>query len=61
MATVECFGVRRDVSLLLLEGDVAVGDYLLVRTGGYAYGLVDEARALDVLTLMAEIDAQNEY
>jgi hydrogenase maturation factor len=53
--------VRRDVSLLLLEGDVVVGDYLLVRTGGYAYERVDEARALDVLTLMAEIDAHNEH
>jgi hydrogenase expression/formation protein HypC len=36
MATVECFGSRRNVSLLLLDEDVAVGDYLLVQAGGYA-------------------------
>jgi len=58
MATIECFGTRRSVSLLLLDEDVAVGEYLLVRAGGYAYEKVDEARALDVLALMAEVNAQ---
>jgi hydrogenase expression/formation protein HypC len=57
MATVECFGIFRDVSLLLLEGDIAVGDYLLVRAGGYAHGRVDEAQALEMLELMAGLDA----
>ena len=46
------------MSLLLLDEDVAVGDYLLVRAGGYAYEKVDEARALDILALMAEVNAQ---
>lgn len=58
MATIECFGARRSVSLLLLDEDVAVGEYLLVRSGGYAYEKVDQARALDVLALMAEVNAQ---
>ena len=58
MATIECFGTRRSVSLLLLDEDVAVGDYLLVRAGGYAYEKLEEARALDVLALMAEVNAQ---
>jgi hydrogenase expression/formation protein HypC len=60
MATIECFGSRRSVSLLLLDEDVAVGDYLLVRAGGYACEKVEEARALDVLALMAEVNAQLE-
>ena len=58
VASVECFGVRRDVSLLLLEQDIAVGDYLLVQAGGYAYERVEEARALEALALLAEVNAQ---
>lgn len=58
MATIECFDSRRAVSLLLLDEDVAVGEYLLVRAGGYAYGKVEAARALDILALMAEVNAQ---
>ena len=58
MATVECFGVRRSVSLLLLDEDIAVGDFLLVQAGGHAYERVDEARALEVLVLLAEVNAQ---
>lgn len=58
MATIECFGARRRVSLLLLDEDVAVGDYLLVRAGGYAYERLDAARALDILALMTEVNAR---
>jgi hydrogenase expression/formation protein HypC len=59
MATVECFGIRRDVSLLLLDDAVAVGDYLLLRAGGYAHERVEEARALAVLELIAGLDARS--
>jgi hydrogenase expression/formation protein HypC len=54
MATVECFGVRRDVSLMLLGDGVVLGDYLLVQAGGYAYEKIDEAHALESLALMQE-------
>jgi len=60
MATVECFGSRRSVSLLLLEEAVAVGDYLLVQAGGYACEKVEQERALETLALMAQINAQLE-
>lgn len=58
MASVECFGARREVSLLLLGEDVALGDYVLVQAGGYAYARLDQARALDALALIAEVNAQ---
>lgn len=34
LATVEAFGQTRQTSLLLLEEEVAVGDYLLLGAGG---------------------------
>ena len=40
-ATVECYGVQRDVSLLLLD-DVEIGDYVLVQTG-FVVEKVDES------------------
>jgi hydrogenase expression/formation protein HypC len=59
-ATVECFDLRRDVSLLLIDEEIVVGDYLLVRAGGYAYERVEAARALEALALIAELTAQDE-
>ena len=32
-ATIDVLGAQRDISLLLLEGDVKVGDYVLVHAG----------------------------
>ncbi len=57
-ATTECFGQTREVSLLLLEGeDIAVGDYLLIQAGGFAFERVEPARALEALALMEELAA----
>ena len=33
MATIDVYGAQRDVSLLLLEDNVHVGDYVLVHAG----------------------------
>lgn len=61
MATVEAFGERREVSLMLMEEDggvgagVAVGDYLLIQAGGFAFERLDLARAEDTLALMSAI------
>lgn len=60
MALTECFGQTREVSLLLLNEDVAVGDYLLVQAGGFAFERVDRARAEEALALMAELMAQGD-
>ncbi len=55
-ALTECFGQTREVSLLLLEGeDIAVGDYLLIQAGGFAFERVEPERALESLALMAEL------
>ena len=55
-AIVESLGVRREVSVAMLEEPVAIGDYVLVRAGAYAYERVDEARALDALSLYAQLE-----
>jgi len=60
MAVTECFGQTREVSLLLMVEDVAVGDYLLIQAGGFAFERVAAERAEESLALMAEILAQGE-
>jgi hydrogenase expression/formation protein HypC len=52
-ATVECYGVRREVSLLLLPEPAGVGDFVLVRSGAHAVELVDRERALEILDCLA--------
>jgi hydrogenase expression/formation protein HypC len=55
-AVVESFGVRREVSVALLEEAIAIGDYVLVRAGGYACERIEEERALDTLSLLAQLE-----
>ena len=52
-ATVECFGQLREVSLMLLDEEIAPGDYLLVQAGGLAFERVEAQRAEEALALMA--------
>lgn len=54
MALTECFGQLREVSLLLMSEDVAVGDYLLIQAGGFAFERVEPERAREALDLMRE-------
>lgn len=58
MAVTECFGQVREVSLLLMDEAVAVGDYLLIQAGGFAFERVDPARAEEALGLMRELMEQ---
>lgn len=58
MAVTECFGLVREVSLLLMNEDVAVGDYLLIQAGGFAFERVEPARAQEALALMRELMEQ---
>lgn len=58
MAVTECFGEIRRVSLLLMNEDVQVGDYLLIQAGGFAFERVEPERALEALALMQELMAQ---
>lgn len=57
MATVEAEGERREVSLMLLDEEVALGDYLLIQAGGFAFERIDKQRAEEALRLMQEIAA----
>jgi hydrogenase expression/formation protein HypC len=57
LATIEAYGEQRQVSLMLMQEDVAVGDYLLVQAGGFAFERVDAERAEDSLRLMEELMA----
>jgi hydrogenase expression/formation protein HypC len=55
LARAEVGGVRRNVSILLLEGeDLAVGDWILVHVG-FALARIDEARAEATLALLREL------
>lgn len=55
MATVECFGVQRQASLLMMdEGQVKVGDYVLIQAGGFVAEVVDRETALSTQAMMAE-------
>jgi hydrogenase expression/formation protein HypC len=59
-ATVECFGVAREVSLLLMSEPLAVGDYVLVRSGRYVVERIDRDSALDVLDVMGQLLREGE-
>jgi len=58
MALTECFGQMREVSLLLMTEEVAVGDYVLIQAGGFAFERVDPERAREALALMQELMTQ---
>ena len=55
MAVTECFGQRREVSLMLMTESVAVGDYVLIQAGGFAFERIEAQRAEESLALMAEL------
>lgn len=55
MATVECFGVTRTASLLMMGVDeVKIGDFVLIQAGGFVAEIVDRETALSTQALMAE-------
>lgn len=54
-ATVECFGQQREVNLMLLDEEIALGDYLFIQAGNLAFEKVDRQRAAEALALMTEM------
>lgn len=60
MAVVDTAGTEREVNLLLMHEEVAVGDYVLIQQGSFAYEKVEAERAAETLALMQEILAQGE-
>jgi hydrogenase expression/formation protein HypC len=59
VAVTECFGQTRTVSLLLMNEDIQVGDYLLIQAGGFAFERIEPERALESLALMQELMTQS--
>lgn len=56
IAAVEAFGQVRTTSLMLLEDEVAVGDYVILGPGGnFAAEKVDPETAAEALAYLAEI------
>lgn len=53
-ATIDVYGARRDVSLLLLPDEVYIGDYVLVHAG-FAIQKIDKEAGDDALRLISEI------
>ncbi|MDR3435182.1 HypC/HybG/HupF family hydrogenase formation chaperone [Telmatospirillum sp.] len=54
MATVECFGVERRVSLMLMDEPVALGDFLIIQSGAFAVERVSPEQARESLDYFAE-------
>lgn len=52
-ATVDVFGARREISLMLLPEEARVDDYVLVHAG-FAIQKIDEAVALESMKLIRE-------
>ena len=59
IATVDVYGARRDVSLLLMPDEVAVGDYVLVHAG-FAIQKVQEDIAEESLKLIKQVLEETE-
>lgn len=54
LATVDVYGARKKISLLLLPEEAKIGDYVLVHAG-FAIQKIDEEAAKDTLNLLKEI------
>jgi hydrogenase expression/formation protein HypC len=55
LAVADFGGVRREVSVALVDGAVRPGDWLLIHVG-FALGRIDEAEAEATLALLAEVE-----
>lgn len=54
-ATVECFGVAREVSLILMSEPIRVGDYVAVRSNRYVVERIDRGSASEALCLIEQL------
>ena len=59
MMVAEIDGVRREASLMMLNEEVKVGDFVLIHAG-FAISRLDEDEALETLDLMRECLALGE-
>lgn len=54
MARIDSFGVERDVSLMLMEEEVSVGDYVIVMAGGFVSEKIPADIAEESLAYLSE-------
>ncbi len=59
MALVDISGTQREISLMVLDGDAAPGDYVLIHVG-YAIEKIDEEEAQRTLTMFEELSMLDE-
>ena len=57
-ATVECFGEQRDVSLMLIDSPLELGDYVLVQAGGFAFQRIEPTAAEEALHMFSTMMGQ---
>jgi hydrogenase expression/formation protein HypC len=55
----EIDGVRREASLMILDDEVRVGDFVIVHAG-FAISRLDEAEARETLAMMREVFTQED-
>ncbi len=60
VATVDVYGARRDVNLILLPEEVTVGDYVLVHAG-FALQKVEREYAEESLNIIRKTYEETEY
>lgn len=60
MARVECFGVERVVSLMLLDEPAQVGDYVIIQSNSFAMEKVEPDAAREALDYLSQVLAEGE-
>jgi len=58
VAVVEALGETRQVSLILMNEPVALGDYLLIQVGNFAVEKIEPQRAIEALAYLTEVAQQ---
>ncbi len=59
MALVDLNGTQREISLMVLDGEAAVGDFVLIHVG-YAIEVIDEEEAERTLKMFEELGTLDE-
>jgi hydrogenase expression/formation protein HypC len=60
LATVDVYGARRDISLMLLPEEVEVGDFVIVHAG-FAIQKIDREAGNEALRLIRELVESEEF
>lgn len=60
VATVDVYGARRDISLMLLPEEVEIGDFVIVHAG-FAIQKIDREAGNEALRLIKELVESEEF